>query len=131
MARLFNLQTINQTADNVQSGAKESYRALTNIALKPFLIHIANNLSHSLLTSLDLERGLRFCYETQVLSSQDFREQSTYLKGLKESGVISTNEARAWLNLSPMPDKEMDRPCDQKVNIAKIQKEKDKEAMNA
>lgn len=123
MSKLFNLQVINNADSSPQASAKESYRALTFIALKPFLQNIADQFTNQLLTEKEKDQGVHFKYETQVLSSQDFREQSTYLKGLKESGIISANEARSFLDLKKSDQEGTDDLKAEKVTVEEIKVE--------
>ena len=101
MARIFALQTIftGETSAQPQSGAKESYRALTQITLKPWLCGLCDAFTKQLLTEREKDRGLSFAYDLSVIHSQDLREQSTYLSSLKKSGIMTANECRLALNL--------------------------------
>ena len=115
IAKIFNLQTINNADSAAQSGAKEAYRALTNIALKPWLLHVAESFSQRLLSSFERRRGLRFCFELDSVASQDLRERGTYLSLLTQRGIISPNEARDLIDLPRIADSGMDKPEREKI----------------
>ena len=108
LAKLFNLQVVNNAENSPQSSAKESYRALTNVALKPWLQHLENSFTSKLLTEREQDKGIHFEYDLRTISSQDLREQSTFIKGLRECGVITGNEGRTMLGLAPHSDPEAD-----------------------
>ena len=101
IVKVFGLQTVfTLEAGQVQSGAKEAYRALTHITLNPWLIGLASQFTKQLLTERERASGLCFCFDTSALSSMDKRELSTYLSTLKKCGIITANEARQSLNLA-------------------------------
>ena len=70
---------------------KEATRFFVKGALKNFLKNISDSLS-----ALAMDKT-KFYFKTDALKASDLREQSMFLKGLVDSGVLSTSDALNWL----------------------------------
>ena len=100
ISKIFGLQTVFAIeSGQVQSGAKEAYRALTHITLAPWLSGLASQFTKQLLTEREKQAGLKFGFDTSALSSMDKRELSTYLSTLKKAGIMTANESREGIGL--------------------------------
>ena len=97
MAKIFNLQTVfSLESSQVQSGAKEAYRALLHIALRPFLQNLEFAFNKQLLSESERQAGVHFHFNSDF-SGMDDRERSTALGLFRERGILTANECRELL----------------------------------
>lgn len=114
---LFHLES-----SSIQSGLKEAFRAVKSLSVAPFLKNIAGQFTKSLLSEDEKDRGLHFSFDMEVASSMDLRERGTYLKSIKESGIATANEARAYIGLDEHPEgNKLESKEKEKMEIVKEQ----------
>ena len=102
LARVFDISyLLHNYNSGPQAALKEIFKFMKQEVFRPWLKHIADQLTCQLLTKTDQDRGL--CLKFNLgLNTLDKRELSTYVKTSYESGLITLNEGRAVLDLQPV-----------------------------
>lgn len=90
------------SATSYNNSSEESVRLL-KITLSPYIKLLQEGYTKYLLTTKEIEEGMRFEFDTSQILKISAQEQATYLKGLVQSGMMTTNESRKELGL---PSKE-------------------------
>ena len=73
--------------------------------LLPIIVQYEQELNRKLLSTYELEAGLHFKFNINVLLRPDSSSQAEIIQKMVQSGVYSANEARHWLDMPSVGEK--------------------------